>query len=108
MHGSNPEGDFEVQDVIEFDGKIFVTGKYVIKIGGSNRNYVLAWDGSSWTDYDQNIVSQSADILKFITLNNELYLAGSFGSSAITSNLLKLDNGTWVEHGDLGQPGQIV
>lgn len=101
-HGSNPDGEFEVQDVRSFNGKIYVAGKYVLKLTGNTRNYVVVWDGSSWTDLNHTLVTKSADVHGLVEMNNELFLVGMFGTTSVTSNLLKLNpDQSWSEYGDL-------
>lgn len=101
-HGMNPDGDFTVADVIWHEGKVFIAGKYTIDPGGTAMNYVVAWDGNTWETYTDTLVQTSADISKFLVYQGDLVLVGMFGTSGVTSNLLRLNtDNTWYEFGDL-------
>jgi hypothetical protein len=100
-HGLNPDGEFKVVDIIHYRNKVYVTGKYEIDLTGSAGNKVVVWDGSTWSVFNDTLITQSSDINKFLVYENQLVLVGMFGQG-VTSNLLKLEtDNSWSEYGSL-------
>ena len=99
--GMNADGEFELSHAMWFSGTLFIGGRYTINLSGNATNHVVMWDGSSWSSASSPLIASSADLNKFVELDNKLYLTGIFGDGTYTSNLLLYDGGTWSEAGNL-------
>jgi hypothetical protein len=77
-----------VQDVIEYNGELFVSGMFELAGGAPlNNPGVARWTGQTWTDAGSSYTASGF----FAVCNNELYLASSYGD-----RIYKWTGSDWV------------
>jgi hypothetical protein len=98
LHGTNPDGEFVLQDIKCHDGKLYTLGKYVGITSSSSRYMVYAWNGNNWEDIAHSLIDNALDIEQWTVWNNNLYMVGYFADA----NLLKFNsNKDWEEVGNV-------
>ncbi|MEY2923600.1 MAG: hypothetical protein RLZZ337_140, partial [Bacteroidota bacterium] len=94
-------GTLQIVDLIEFNNSIYLTAAYDPKVNSSATNYILRWDGKSWSNLTNQVVANSLSIEKLIVKNNELLCIGKFSQDNTSFNTLTLDNNEWKQRGNL-------
>lgn len=101
--GTTEEGTFEIVDLIQFNNDVFLCAAYTSKTSSSATNYVLKWNGESWSNITNSLVANSITIDKLVLQNNELLCIGKFSDQDKKFNAIKYNNtnNTWNQKGNL-------
>ena len=99
-HGTNPDGEFELTDLIVHQGAYFLCGNYTINTSGQDLNIVVSNISGDWKDLSDLVIRRSTVLHGFVELNDELFLVGKFRKGR-NFNLLKFSGSEWISHGDL-------
>ncbi|MFT5157802.1 MAG: hypothetical protein ACI83I_002364 [Bacteroidia bacterium] len=97
LHGTNPDGEFAVNDALWLNNKLYVLGSYYINTNGKQSNVLFEYNGSTWNDVSDNDIKESGTLVKLLNHNGDLAVVGIFNNS--TSNVRLLDNSTWTSLG---------
>lgn len=85
--------DDNVYDMINYDGELFVGGKFIYK--------VQSWNGLNWTTYNHLSFTGIAFPLTFSVFNDTLYTGGDYPYVGSQSKIYKLENGSWEPVGGI-------
>jgi hypothetical protein len=101
--GTNDEGIFSIVDLIQFNNDVFLCAAYTSKNNATATNYILKWNGTTWSNITNNIVANSLTIDKLVAQNNELICVGKFSDQDKKFNTIQFNaaSNTWEQKGNL-------
>ncbi len=72
---------------ITVDGSNVYVGGYFTTAGGNNANRIAKWNGSSWSNLGDGILTTSNGVLSLLLYNSNLYIGGIFHTAGgVTAN----------------------
>lgn len=93
--GHNSNGYYEIIDLVEYAGDIYLLTGYTTKLTSNALSSVYKWNGNNWSDVSNNTLSQANVVSNLLVQENKLYCLGKFRSNLKNFNLLEFNGNTW-------------
>lgn len=101
LAGSNSMGYLEIKDLKQVGNNLYLLAEHTLDLMPNAPNFILQWDGSSWTNLSNSMVDNALVLHQLILQNNTLQLVGIFSGDTANYNILSFEDSEWDFKGNL-------